>query len=120
MIASASSGNGNEGCVRLLLESKASVNATNVSLKRALPQAYMPWTSCPVLIQWLVHQQYYRCTALFYAAFYGCLAIATRLLEGGADLTLRANDGHTALDNARWHWARNGKSEVFALLSQPR
>ena len=35
-----------EGCVRLLLESKASVNATNVSLERdALPQAHLPWTS---------------------------------------------------------------------------
>ena len=36
----------NEGCVRLLLESKASVNATNVSLERdALPQERLPWTS---------------------------------------------------------------------------
>ena len=36
----------NEGCVRLLLESKASVNATSVSLERdALPQAHLPWTS---------------------------------------------------------------------------
>ena len=35
-----------EGCVRLLLESKASVDATNVSLERdALPQAHLPWTS---------------------------------------------------------------------------
>ena len=35
-----------EGCVRLLLESKASVNATNVSLERdALPEAHLPWTS---------------------------------------------------------------------------
>ena len=36
----------NEGCVRLLLESNANVNATNVSLERdALPQAHLPWTS---------------------------------------------------------------------------
>ena len=35
-----------EGCVRLLLESNASVNATSVSLERdALPQAHLPWTS---------------------------------------------------------------------------
>ena len=35
-----------EGCVRLLLESKANVNATSVSLERdALPQAHLPWTS---------------------------------------------------------------------------
>ena len=35
-----------EGCVRLLLESKASVNATDVSLELdALPQAHLPWTS---------------------------------------------------------------------------
>ena len=68
----------------------------------------------PVLIQWIVHQQNTGRTALHYA--YGRLAIATRLLEGGADLTLRANDGKTALDYAR----SNGKSEVVALLSQPR
>ena len=47
---------------------------------------------------------------------YDNLAIATRLLEGGADLTLRDNDGKTALDLAR----SNGKIEVVALLSQPR
>ena len=34
-----------EGCVRLLLESNANVDATNVSLERALPQARLPWTS---------------------------------------------------------------------------
>ena len=47
---------------------------------------------------------------------WGYLAIATRLLEGGADLTLRAKNGKTALDYAR----SQGKSEVVALLSQPR
>ena len=50
------------------------------------------------------------------AARFGHLAIATRLLEGGADLTLRTKSGNTALDNAR----SQGKSEVVALLSQPR
>ena len=70
----------------------------------------------PVLIQWIVHQQSYDQTALHIAADHGYLAIATRLLEGGADLTLRNNDGQTALDFAR----SNGKSEVVALLSQPR
>ena len=50
------------------------------------------------------------------AALLGNLAIATRLLEGGADLTLRNEDGKTALDNAR----SRGHSEVVALLSQPR
>ena len=46
----------------------------------------------------------------------GRLAIAKRLLEGGADATLRTNGGKTAIDYARvW-----GKSEVVALLSEPR
>ena len=70
----------------------------------------------PVLIQWFVHQQVGGYTALHYAACNGNLASATRLLEGGADLTLRDNNGRTALDGAR----SNGKSEVVALLSQPR
>ena len=70
----------------------------------------------PVLIQWLVHQQINDQTALHQTAIYGYLAIATRLLEGGADLTLRNKDGETALDVAR----SEGKSEVVALLSQPR
>ena len=70
----------------------------------------------PVLIQWIVHQQINDRTALHIAAANGRLASATRLLEGGADLTLRDKSGDTALD-----WARsNGKSEVVALLSQPR
>ena len=73
--------------------------------------------AAPVLIQWFVPQQSYGgSTALHWAAIYGYLAIATRLLEGGADLTLRDNDGKTALDFAR----SNGYSEVVALLSQPR
>ena len=50
------------------------------------------------------------------AAYNGRLANATRLLEGGADLTLRDKDGKTALDYAR----SQGKSEVVALLSEPR
>ncbi len=55
-------------------------------------------------------------TALHYAACNGRLAIAKRLLEGGADVTLRSNNGNTAID-----WAREyGKSEVVALLSEPR
>ena len=70
----------------------------------------------PVLIQWFVHQQIHGCTALHSAACNGYLAIATRLLEGGADLTLRDKFGKTALDYAR----SNGHSEVVALLSQPR
>ena len=71
----------------------------------------------PVLIQWIVHQQNNGGdTALHIAAYGGNLASATRLLEGGADLTLRAKDGKTALDRAR----SQGKSEVVALLSQPR
>ena len=70
----------------------------------------------PVLIQWIVHQQGFGDTALHNAAYNGNLAIATRLLEGGADLTLRTKGGETALD-----WARSyGHSEVVALLSQPR
>ena len=71
----------------------------------------------PVLIQWIVHQQFYGgVTALHLAAYHGRLASATRLLEGGADLTLRTKSGQTALDYAR-SW---GQSEVVALLSQPR
>ena len=73
--------------------------------------------AAPVLIQWLFHhQQNNGYTALHKAADSGHLAIATRLLEGGADLTLRDNNGQTALDDAR----SQGKSEVVALLSQPR
>ena len=55
----------------------------------------------PVLIQWIVHQQNGGNTALHKAAYHGRLAIATRLLEGGADLTLRDKWGKTALDWAR-------------------
>jgi len=53
---------------------------------------------------------------LHWAASKGHLAIAKRLLEGGADLTLRTNDGRTAIDVAR----EVGKSEVVTLLSEPR
>ena len=70
----------------------------------------------PVLIQWIVHQQSDGRTALMTAALWGNLASATRLLEGGADLTLRTKSGVTALDCAR----SRGHSEVVALLSQPR
>ncbi len=42
--------------------------------------------------------------------------IAKRLLDAGADLTLRDDGGKTAVDYARL----NGKSEVIALLSEPR
>ena len=70
----------------------------------------------PVLIQWIVHQQIHGATALHIAACHGRLASATRLLEGGADLTLRDKAGKTALDYAR-SW---GRSKVVALLSQPR
>ena len=72
--------------------------------------------AAPVLIQWFVHQQNDGDTALHWAAYFGSLASATRLLEGGADLTLRNKYGNTALDDAR----SQGKSEVVALLSQPR
>ena len=50
------------------------------------------------------------------AAYWGYLAIAKRLLEGGADVTLRTDGGKTAIDVAR----EKGKSEVVALLSEPR
>jgi hypothetical protein len=50
------------------------------------------------------------------AAYQGYLAIAKRLLEGGADPTLRNTDGKTAVDEAR----QNNRSEVVALLSEPR
>jgi ankyrin repeat protein len=53
---------------------------------------------------------------LHLAANFGRLAVAKRLLEGGADATLRNKDGKTAVDYAR----QRGKSEVVALLSEPR
>jgi hypothetical protein len=81
--------NGHEGCVRLLLEAEAiEVNAKDNTDR----------------------------TALHLAAIYGRLAIAKRLLEEGADPTLRNKYGDTAIDYAREY----GKSEVVALLSEPR
>jgi hypothetical protein len=60
---------------------------------------------------------------LHWAAGGGRLAIAKRLLEGGADPTLRTNPwdvgawgSDTAIDLARIY----DKSEVVALLSEPR
>jgi len=55
-------------------------------------------------------------SALHGAAINGRLAIVKRLLERGADPTLRDKDGDTALDDARQY----GHSEVVALLSEPR
>ena len=53
---------------------------------------------------------------MHWAALNGHLATAKRLLEGGADPTLRDKNGTTALD-----WARErGKSDLVALLSEPR
>jgi ankyrin repeat protein len=60
--------------------------------------------------------QDYGRSALHYAALDGHLAIAKRLLEGGADVTLRDDEGKTAIDIAREY----GYSEVVALLSEPR
>jgi|LauGreDrversion2_5_1035112.scaffolds.fasta_scaffold47966_2 ankyrin repeat protein len=57
-----------------------------------------------------------RWSALHYAAFNGYLAFAKRLLERGADATLRTNTGQTALDLAR----KKGHGEVKYLLSEPR
>ena len=49
-------------------------------------------------------------------AYNGYLAIVKRLLQKGADPSLRDKDGDTALD-----WARQrGQNEVVALLSEPR
>ncbi len=53
---------------------------------------------------------------MHFAALHGYPVIAKRLLEGGADPTLRNKYGKTALDYAR----ECGKSEVVALLSEPR
>ena len=53
---------------------------------------------------------------MHWAAYKGHLAIAKRLLKGGADPTLRDNTGDTAIDEAR----KRGESEVVALLSEPR
>ena len=114
MIASAY---GREGCVRLLLASGANVNDTNVSLERPLPStrhgsaSMESFRSSPPFCL----QDFGR-SALHEAADFGYLAIAKRLLEGGADVTLRDNRGRTAIDIAR----QQGKSEVVALLSEPR
>jgi len=111
---------GREGCVRLLLESEAiEVNATEVSLERALPQVspkHMPWDSFHVVISVVSCLQNLGYTALHCAAYWGRLAITELLLELGADPTLRSKEGKTALDYAR----EEGKSEVVALLSKPR
>ena len=111
-----SSAYGREGCVRLLLDSKAAVNATDVSLEPALLEP-VPWdrgrvtSDGPgVLLQ--VNDQ----TALHGSADNGHLAVTKLLLEGGADPTLRDKYGKTALDIARQY----GYSEVVALLSEPR
>ena len=76
----------------------------------------LPWTSLTRIDPLAPHQQNDGVTALHIAAYYGYLAIAKRLLEGGADWTLKNIDGKTALDIARQY----GKSEVVALLSEPR
>ncbi len=39
-------------------------------------------------------------TALILAACYGHTEVAKRLMEGGADKTIKASDGNTALDLA--------------------
>ena len=51
---------------------------------------------------------------MHYAARYGHPAIAKRLLEGGADPTLRTKKRETAFDLARMY----DKSEVVALLNR--
>jgi ankyrin repeat protein len=111
-----SSARGHEGCVRLLLDSKAAVNATSVSLEPALLEP-VPWDRGRVTSDGPgVLLQVDDGTALHLSAIYGHLAVTKLLLEGGADPTLRTKSGNTALD-----WARsNGKSEVVALLSEPR
>jgi hypothetical protein len=55
------------------------------------------------------------------------LAIAKRLLEGGADVTLRDSHGRTAHDYARegeeavdYYASNTREREVVALLSEPR
>ena len=111
-----SSDYGHEGCVRLLLDSKAAVNATNVSLEPALLEP-VPWDRGRVTSDGPgVLLQVDDSTALHLSAGNGHLAVTKLLLEGGADPTLRDKAGRTALD-----WARErGKSEVVALLSEPR
>ena len=112
-----SSATGREGCVRLLLDSKAAVNATDVSLEPALLEP-VPWDRGRVTSDGPgVLLQINDWTALHISALLGYLAVTKLLLEGGADPTLRTKYGNkTALDYAR----ENGKSEVVALLSEPR
>ena len=79
---------------------------------------HMPLVSFNVVIHWspaFCLQNHGR-SALHGAAINGRLAIVKRLLEQGADSTLRDRDGDTALDDARQY----GHSEVVALLSEPR
>ena len=107
---------GREGCVRLLLDSKAAVNATDVSLEPALLEP-VPWDRGRVTSDGPgVLLQVDDVTALHRSASNGHLAVTKLLLEGGADPTLRNKAGNTALDCDR-SW---GRSEVVALLSEPR
>ena len=77
---------------------------------------HMPWASFHGVISVVSCLQNLGYTALHCAAYWGRLAITELLLELGADPTLRCKDGKTALDYAR----EEGKSEVVALLSEPR
>jgi ankyrin repeat protein len=109
------SANGNEGCVQLLLEAGATVNDTEVSLEPAFTQAHAtcaskPWASPSSAI---ASHQVDGWAALHFAAYNGRLAIAKRLLQGGAEPSTRNKDGKTALDYAR----ERGNSEVVALLA---
>ena len=76
----------------------------------------MPWASFHGVISVVSCLQNLGYTALHCAAYWGRLAITELLLELGADPTLRSKEGKTALDYAR----EEGKSEVVALLSEPR
>ncbi len=117
---------GYEGCVRLLLDSKAiEVNAT------CRPFYFPHRLEERGLVPYLRTESgdtYHGWSALHCAAWQGHLAIVKRLLERGADPTLRDTSWgtRTALDLAqeavfaRYDAREEDRSEVVALLREPR
>ncbi len=116
---------GYEGCVRLLLESSSiEVNATNQHwplIGSTTPHAFSRRLEERGLVCYFRTESgdtYHGWSALHCAAWQGHLAIVKRLLERGADPTLRdiSWGTRTALDLA----LENDESEVVALLREPR
>lgn len=56
-------------------------------------------------------------TALFYAAEYGRVEMARKLLQKGADIEFRDSYGNTPLWRACMNYLRNGEEMILLLLS---